>query len=204
MFFSSSTHKWAVLKQHIPITVKRISNIRWSAKYDAVEAQHSHLQEVIEALEAMRDGVSENMETSGDAGSILINILCYNFLSYLFFWSSVLKEVNDSQKYLQTSGLSLDTRAVKLEALSAFLFHERDNLVSHADEAGSEVCVEMDIRTEHRVRCRRTMTEEQAVDSGLLLKEGIRIQQVEIVDRLLEEIDTRSRQVQNLQKRFLL
>ena len=61
--------------------VKRICETRWSSKHDAVEAVASHLDEIVDSLEELRDVESETVETRGDAGTILTAILSYSFIS---------------------------------------------------------------------------------------------------------------------------
>ncbi|KAJ1144416.1 hypothetical protein NDU88_010715 [Pleurodeles waltl] len=107
-FFSSSTHRWDILKKHVPIRVKRSCNTRWSSKHEAVCVLAEHTEKIIDALEALRDGPEETSETRGDAGSLLVCIMTYVFFSFLNFWNPVLTEVNDTQIYLQQEGLALD------------------------------------------------------------------------------------------------
>ena len=46
-FFSSSTQRWKVLLEHVPIVVKRVIHTQWSAHYEAVKAiQHCFLDVV--------------------------------------------------------------------------------------------------------------------------------------------------------------
>ena len=54
-FFSASTHRWDILKEYVPITVKRIVETRWSAKHDAVKAIKSYYEKVLEALERLTE-----------------------------------------------------------------------------------------------------------------------------------------------------
>jgi len=37
-FFSASTHRWEVLLKYVPNVVKRVTDTRWSAHYEAVKA----------------------------------------------------------------------------------------------------------------------------------------------------------------------
>ncbi|CAH2284490.1 zinc finger MYM-type 1-like [Pelobates cultripes] len=62
-FFSSSTHRWDILKKHVPIRVKRLCNTRWSSTHEAVCVLAEHTEKIIDALEALRDGPEETSET---------------------------------------------------------------------------------------------------------------------------------------------
>ena len=121
IFFSSSTHWWEIFKEHVPRkTVKRICETRWSSQHDAVAAVESHLEEICEALEQLRDGETETYETRSDSTNLLDSMNCYVFIAYLVFWKSVLVEINDGQKVLQSSGLGLDACIVKLGSFETF------------------------------------------------------------------------------------
>ena len=127
-FFSSSTHRWDVLKSHVPTKVKRIIETRWSARYDAVNAIRSHFAEVFESLEKLT-GAEENADTRSSAGIMMHSITTFPFLCYLGLWGKILPEVNDVQKYLQTKGLGLDRAVDKIQVLQKFLDDERYWLV---------------------------------------------------------------------------
>jgi len=61
-----STHRWDILKDYVPKTVKRIVETRWSARHDAVFAIKSHYENVIDALEKLTQH-NENADTRGEA-----------------------------------------------------------------------------------------------------------------------------------------
>jgi len=74
MYFSSSTHRWQILKEHAEVSVKRECDTRWSSKFDAVEAVFTQVNGVVDALEHLRDNPHEHSTTRADAG-----ILCTTF-----------------------------------------------------------------------------------------------------------------------------
>ncbi|GBM49185.1 hypothetical protein AVEN_103800-1 [Araneus ventricosus] len=39
MFFSGSTHRWTILPTNVEVTLKRLSETRWSAQYEAVKPE---------------------------------------------------------------------------------------------------------------------------------------------------------------------
>jgi len=63
-----------------------------------VDAVAACMEGFTEFLEELHDGDSETAETKGDAGNILVNIMTYSFFSYLYFWSHLLKETNETKK----------------------------------------------------------------------------------------------------------
>ncbi|XP_069077657.1 zinc finger MYM-type protein 1-like [Pleurodeles waltl] len=201
-FFSSSTHRWDILKKHVPICVKQSCNTRWSSKHEAVCVLAEHTEKIIDALEALRDGPEETSETRGDAGSLLVCIMTYVFFAFLHFWNPVLTEVNDTQIYLQQEGLALDQCVQKLKALALFCHEKRDSLVSKATEKALQVCKTYCIPTERRVGRRKKMDGENSCDAGLTLIQETSREQLEAIDQLQAEIKKRTTQMNTLHQRF--
>lgn len=133
-FFAASTHRWDVLIEHTGMSMKRLSTTRWSAHSAAVRSVKEKFDEIVAAIEALCDP-QENLDTRGTAQGLLSAVCNFTFLCYIYFWCNVLEEVNLTQKYLQTKGLTLDKAVTKLEALRLFLYDERSHLVEHAIEA---------------------------------------------------------------------
>ena len=67
-FFSCSTYKLSVLKDFVYITLKGHIDTRWSLKADAVRTISTLLDEVIAALENVRNSPTETADTREDAG----------------------------------------------------------------------------------------------------------------------------------------
>lgn len=202
VFFSSSTHRWDVLKLHVNLHVKQTASTRWSSKYDAVHAIESNFENMLNALEDLNDRTTETLDTRGAAGALVASMMSYSFVSYLYFWSVVLKEVNDTQIYLQTKGIGLDMCAAKMASLSQFLKEERERIVLEAETKTAQVCEQLSISIERRIRRKNRMPGEKCRDKGLSLQEEIRKELFEAVDRLKSEIDTRSEQMNVQNKRF--
>lgn len=201
-FFSSSTHRWDVLKEHVPVNVKRSCDTRWRSKHEAVHVLAEYTEKIIEALEVLRDGLEETSETKGDAGSLLVCIMTYPFFAFLYFWSPVLTEVNDAQIYLQQRGLGLDQCVQKLKALTLFCEEKRDSLVTEAAERAMQICNTYDISTERKIGRRKKMSGEKSSDSGLSLIQETRREQLEAVDKLTAEITKRTVQMNTLHELF--
>ena len=125
----------------------------------------------------------------------------YVFIAYLVFWKLVLVEINHGQKFLQISGLGLDSCFVKLENLGTFFQEERQNLVEEAKNKAMDFCERLDISTKRRVR-RRRMPGENAADAGLSWQDEIKKEQLEILDRLHEEISRRTQQIRDINAKF--
>ena len=69
-FFSASTQRWKMLLKHVPIVVKKVIDIQWSAHYEAVKALQHYFLDVASALNKLRDK-NENIDKRGQARGIL-------------------------------------------------------------------------------------------------------------------------------------
>ncbi|KAK5646182.1 hypothetical protein RI129_004646 [Pyrocoelia pectoralis] len=91
-FFSRSTIRWEQLKSSVPITVKRESDTRWSARAEAVEAITKGLNELVALLEKLSEDKHQTENTISGADTLLKNILNFNFIAFLYFWNPILDQ----------------------------------------------------------------------------------------------------------------
>ena len=142
----------------------------------------------------------ENSKTKSDAGILLNSIQSFSFLCYLNLWESVLLEINDAQKYLQTKGLNVHQCDIKLNSLQAHFMEKRDTLVQNAAAAAKTICEELEISTERRLR--KIMSGENSRDVGLSLEEEIRREMFLSMDRIIKEIKERFDQFHVLARKY--
>ncbi|KYM96678.1 Zinc finger MYM-type protein 1 [Cyphomyrmex costatus] len=190
-----------VLKQTVPVTVKRVIETRWSAKHDAVKIIKSHYANVLDALEVLM-GQSENADTLSDAGVVYASTTTFPFLCYLHLWSKILPEIDKTQKYLQTNGLGLDQSVIAINALASFFSKNRDSLVDKVLTDVQVLCEQMEIPITKHIRRKKKMIGEKEDDAGLLPQQEIRRDMLESIDRLNQEITQRFEQLNLLNERF--
>ncbi|CAH2295746.1 zinc finger MYM-type 1-like [Pelobates cultripes] len=136
---------------------------------------------------------------------MLLSAVCdFSFLCYLSFWCEVLEEVNITQKYLQTVGLTLEKCIVKLQGLKAFLADQRSEIVEKAICYATTTCKEMEISMERRgrVKLRKTMPGEKAKDAGLTLPEEMKRAMFECLDHFHHELEIRSQAIEKILSMF--
>lgn len=196
-FFAVSTHRWDVLLHHTGVAVKRLSQTRWSAHYEAVKPIYANYDGLIAAIEALSDP-AENLNTRASARTLLPAVCDFTFLCYLYFWCDVLQEVDIAQKYLQTKGLSLDKVLTKLKALEIFLTAERNNLVENAIEKALSKSKEYGIAVERRVRFKTRKPGGQPSKPGPTLEEENRTGMLDCIDRFYDELLKRSKPVKEV------
>lgn len=205
VFFSSSTHRWDILLSKVEVTVKRLAETRWSAHYDAVKPVFKCFSKIVDAIEELCDS-SETIDTRGAAQTLLPAVCDFSFLCYLYLWNSVLEEVNHTQKYLQTVGLSFEKCLFKMRNLKAFLVDTRVSLVEKAIEFGKAICDEMDIPIVKRrnMRKKKLMPGEKAADEPLTLEDELKRSMLECIDTFQQEVTTRYQGMEDISLRFAI
>ncbi|CAH2295748.1 zinc finger MYM-type 1-like [Pelobates cultripes] len=201
--FSVSTHRWELLMENVGVTVKRLSQTRWSAHYDAVKPVRANFEKLTSALEKLCNP-KENVDTRGSAQMLLSAVCDFSFLCYLSFWCEVLEEVNITQTYLQSVGLTLEKFIVKLQGLKAFLADQRSEIVEKAICYATTTCKEIEISMERRgrVKLRKTMPGEKAKDAGLTLPEEMKRAMFECLDHFHHELEIRSQAIEKILSMF--
>ncbi|XP_069582652.1 zinc finger MYM-type protein 1-like [Ranitomeya imitator] len=200
-FFSSSTHRWDVLISVTGQSVKRVLETRWSARGDAVSAVKKNYSKILQAVEQLT-GEEENRVTRSDAGVLLVALQSFSFLCFLGLWESVLKEINDTQVYLQTKGLNIQQCDTKLGALKAFLTENREELVKHSVAYAKEICEDLGIDMDRRSRKKKKMAGEQSQDAALPYETELMREMYLSLDRVIQEITTRFQQLHALAEKY--
>uniref|UniRef100_A0A0B7BPZ0 Uncharacterized protein n=1 Tax=Arion vulgaris TaxID=1028688 RepID=A0A0B7BPZ0_9EUPU len=183
------------------MSVKRLSTTRWSAHHAAVKPVKDKFDECVAAIEALCDP-RENVETRGAAQCLLPAVCDFTFLCYLYFWAAVLEEVNLTQQYLQTKGLTLDKVVTKLEALRLFLQEKRSHLVEHAIEQALLKADQYGITVEIRLRFKKRMAGEQLREAGFTMQEENNRAMLECIDLFHSELQTRSTAIKEVANMF--
>ena len=138
------------MKNADKITVKREAETRWSAKAEAVKAISEGITELVELLESLSDDISQTMDTRNEAGTLLQNILRFNFIVLLHFWSNILGKVDRVQKRLQDLTVNFKNAASDMKMLENYLEEFRDYLCQNAIEYSKGRCMEWGIEVDRR------------------------------------------------------
>lgn len=202
LYFSRSTLRWEELKKAIPITVKRESETRWSARVEAVRAIYEGLNELVELLETLSEDRNQSVDTRTEAERLLANILEFNFLVLLYFWNDILRRIDRVQKRLQDPSMNFKDAASDLEALEIQINSMRDDLCDCSVNSAKTRCAEWGVEIQRRIRRRRQMPGELARDAGLSAEEEIVRVLKSVLDRFQQEITTRFIRLNDLNSKF--
>ncbi|GBL80529.1 hypothetical protein AVEN_225227-1 [Araneus ventricosus] len=170
---SRSRHLTIIGHRDTEVTVKRLSETRWSAHYEAVKPMFKCFKKIVDAIEELYYA-SETIETRG---STLLPSMCdFSFLSFLCLWNNVLKEDNHVQNYLQILGISFYKSVIEMRSLKDSLKDKRCDLVEEALEFAKDTCEDMWIPIIKRraVRRKKIIPAEKAADEPLTLDQKLK------------------------------
>ncbi|KAG1652640.1 Zinc finger MYM-type protein 1 [Nymphon striatum] len=176
-FFSHSTIRWEELKRALPITVKRESETRWSARSEAVKAIHEGLDELVRLLEKLSEDSTMTPETRSGAQQLQACVLNFNFIVLLQFWNAILGKIDRVQKRLQDPTMNFKEAATDIESLEQESVTLRDGLSQAAVKKAKTKCsiwgIEVDTGVDRRIRQLKRMPGELARDAGISSEEKI-------------------------------
>lgn len=168
--FGKSTKRWAILEKHVQITLKSLSETRWSARADATRTVIEQLPEVIDALFAVSEDITCDSETSSKVTSLVQAIETFDFLVSLVVWHKVLNTVNQASVILQSRNLSIGDAVRVVTAVKEEMKQHRLNSFQDAVEKAKELAEKIDIPPtfpEHCTQRRKRLPGEMAMDEPL-------------------------------------
>lgn len=204
-FFAGSTHRWDVLTEVTGISMKRLSDTRWSSRGDSVQVVAKDFMNILKALENLT-ATDENSATRSTAASLIEALKSFKFLVYLGFWSPVLVEVVDAQVYLQKKGLNIHDCAQKLKALETLLREQRDDIAKLGIEYAEKMCAELNLPTDPQNRTRTTKLlpgeKRNTSDAPLTYKDLMQNEVRTCIDCVTSEMANRFQQMHEIAERF--
>ena len=83
-FFSASTCRWAVLKNHIPnLTLKPLCETRWESRIDAVTPLRYQIEEIYDGLVDINKNENTDKMVAHEAGSLASQVLDFTLLCFI-------------------------------------------------------------------------------------------------------------------------
>jgi len=184
-------------------SLKRVIETRWSARGDAVKVVKKHFSNILNTLEELT-GEEENSLTRADAGVLLNAVQSFSFLCFFNLWESILSDINDTQIFLQKKGLNLHQCDTKLECLQTYISSNRDDFIDNSVAFSKSMCDDLGIVIEKRVRKKKKMFDEGSSDSCLTFEEQIKREMFAFLDRVIQEIKERFKQIHNLLEKYAI
>lgn len=178
VLFSASTRRWDVLLRHVPsLTLKPLSDTRWSSRIDALIPLRYQLSCICDAL----DEISEDPSLTGSSGikakaealGLLKQISEFKFVVALVTWHNVLFQINLASKILQEKDLPIERAVNQLKRTEDYLSGARSDLEFNrtlvdarelAEEAGIEPVFEKEKVYVRRLRRKKRMFDSESRD----------------------------------------
>ena len=127
VFFSSSTKRWKVLTDLLAegnergLTVKSLSETRWSARYDAITALMSGYDKIYEALVTLASDDSQKPETKVEAQGLTKSIQTLETSLLTVIWQKILERFHKTTIILQGASVDLNSATALLKGLVVFI-----------------------------------------------------------------------------------
>jgi len=139
-FFSASTHRWAVLTKHLEqtdgaLTLKSLSDTRWSARADATKAVLIGYADIKSALEDISEDVQQNGGTRNEAERLCQSMEQLETAFLCVMWNDILSRFNETSKSLQAVKVDIKVAVDLLLSLDFFVSNMRDRHVEFEERA---------------------------------------------------------------------
>lgn len=167
--FSCSSERWSILKSHVSISLKPLSETRWECRSESVKAVRYQLSEVSDALSDLREKTTD-CQCASECESLENEISTYEFVLSLVIWYDILIKIHTMSKVWQSEQMQLDTSVKHVEVFVEWIDHYRENgfhsaLVSARDLA-EEAGIEINFKPQ-RVRRKKKMFNYEQEDETL-------------------------------------
>lgn len=142
-FFASSTSRWEVLLEHVPISLKLQSDTRWSTKREAVQVIYKHLDKIIDAINVLKTSESTTDETKTLATSLLKNVKTFEFIVLSCFWYKQLTRIDIVNKLLQVEDITIDRSTKHISRLISEFQSVRSDCSAEALKEAKEIATSL-------------------------------------------------------------
>lgn len=137
-FFSASTHRWQKLVSSLSPNqkvLKSLSQTRWSARSDAINALYDGHSNILMSLDALSKDDSLLNEARLDALSLHDKLLKFDNIFFLIVWKSILTQVNLINLTVQKVEVDLSIVVSLLNSLEKYLQAMRGKFNEILDDA---------------------------------------------------------------------
>ena len=121
--FSSSTSRWAIMKERVKISIKSPFTTRWVSRIECIVPSRFYFSDVLDAEEELQSYCiqKQDVKTDNDARSLINLILTWNFILAIVVWHCILFHVNKTSKLMQTCWILLDAVKSEIHVTQSFL-----------------------------------------------------------------------------------
>ncbi|KFM62958.1 Zinc finger MYM-type protein 1, partial [Stegodyphus mimosarum] len=125
-FFAASPQRWSKLRSlGSKISVKRLSETRWSARYEAVKTLCAHYDDIRGILTNISTSEGMKPTTVIEAQTLIHQMNTLEMVLLTVIWEDLLKHVDIVNKSLQEPGIEFNTMVRLYDSLIQYLSHCR-------------------------------------------------------------------------------
>lgn len=209
-FFSASTKRWQILTEHLGVNrvLKSLSQTRWSAHANAINALQNGYLNISEALSFIASDINQPGDTRNEAQSLVKKMEKFETALLTEIWNDILGIMNKTSLSLQNSTMTMDVVTKLYESLISYVNNARNNF-DHYETAAKEKNPGADYKDKFerkRIRSSRlTFFEGPSSSETLQLrgKEKFRVDTfIPIIDTLITHLKKRSAAYKEIDNRF--
>lgn len=161
-FFSVSTHRWEVLKEHLdknqtPV-VKSLSDTRWSARADALKAVVKGYKEIQKSLNVLSEDPIAKPGARLEAQALEKQFQSFETAFLCILWNDILERVDKCSNNLQKQTMHLSAATKQIHTLEAFIAEKRDEFDKY--EQATIALLGCETPTYNRIRKRKIFPDE--------------------------------------------
>ena len=164
-FFSASTYRWQVLSEALnPLRlslVKRLSDTRWSAMYEAISALSKGFTPICSTLETLSCDIEQKADCRNQAQTIVKKLRELESAILIVFWNTVHERYHKTSLSLQNPTVCLNVMVSLLESLAEFVKTQRSKFDDY-ELQGIELCGHQKYKSEQK----RVITRNVRFDKG--------------------------------------
>ncbi|KAL4085416.1 hypothetical protein QTP88_027275 [Uroleucon formosanum] len=205
-FFSASTYRWKLLQdvfsQSDNVSVKRLSDTRWSARAEACSSLNTNWNEIILALSNILKNDIEKEVTKSEARGLLNQMDRIETAFMVVFWNKVLERFNATNKKLQTVEIDIESVVCLYNSLHQYVKEMRnmfDIYEKLAIEKTGLTYLTNIRRKKRKLQYDESPGEEVHFDS----RESLKVNSYFVIlDKLDAELEKRKKSYENIKEKF--
>ncbi|XP_065684327.1 zinc finger MYM-type protein 1-like [Hydra vulgaris] len=205
-FFSASTYRWEILQKNLikteNVSLKKLSDTRWSARSDASISLNKNWIEIINALSFIKDDKTEKSITRSEANGLYLKLDSLETAIMATLWGDILERFNKTSKQLQSVEIDLETVVSLYESLIRYVLDLRSMFDIYEERAINK----SGHKTYRKIRKRKrklTADEKREEETNFKIRDSLRINTYyAIIDKLHSELERRKLCYDEANKKF--
>ena len=133
--FSSSPQRWEILKEHLPVSLHKMSKTRWPARIDCVRPIARHLDSVRNAVAELSEVTNLTAECKSDLRGIKNNLDTFECVLTSAIWIKVLTMIHEVNLVIESRDATLDVERDNIDQLRAEILKLREKWNDILEEA---------------------------------------------------------------------